>query len=76
MYSGGECAVVRNEEVEVVVPAHLFSHVYGKDGDNLALLKQVSLSIIVLHRGERKRNRGGVWEDKNKRILVILKDAV
>lgn len=49
--SGDECAFIRNAEVEVevVVPAHVFSQVYGEGGCNLALLRQISGATVIVH---------------------------
>ncbi|KAL2905867.1 KH domain-containing protein HEN4, partial [Bienertia sinuspersici] len=47
--SGDEFPVLKNEELEVIIPAHVFGHVYGEGGGNLAILRQISGATIIVH---------------------------
>ncbi|XP_074308543.1 RNA-binding KH domain-containing protein RCF3-like isoform X1 [Silene latifolia] len=40
---------IRNTEVEIVIPATIFGCVYGKDGCNIARVRQITGATIIFH---------------------------
>ncbi|KAK9279289.1 hypothetical protein L1049_012968 [Liquidambar formosana] len=61
-FGSGSNYAVTNTTVEVVLPEHVFSSVYGEDGSNLARVRQISGAKVEL----RDPSRG-----KSERIVVI-----
>ncbi|OMO56302.1 hypothetical protein CCACVL1_26646 [Corchorus capsularis] len=47
--SGKKSAVVKNTTVEIVVPEDVFGSIYGKNGCNLARLKEISGAKVEVH---------------------------
>ncbi|CAK7355270.1 unnamed protein product [Dovyalis caffra] len=47
--SGGKSAFVTNTTVEIIVPENAFGSVYGKNGSNLARLRQISGAKVIVH---------------------------
>ncbi|OMO72969.1 hypothetical protein COLO4_27374 [Corchorus olitorius] len=49
VHSGKKSAVVKNTTVEMVVPEDVFGSIYGKNGCNLARLKEISGAKVEVH---------------------------
>ncbi|XP_041014698.1 KH domain-containing protein HEN4-like isoform X1 [Juglans microcarpa x Juglans regia] len=47
--SGSKSAIVTNTTVEIIVPDNVISSVYGKNGSNLARLRQISGAKVIVH---------------------------
>lgn len=47
--SGSRSAIVTNTTVEIVVPEHVVSSVYGENGGNLTRLRQISGAKVIVH---------------------------
>ncbi|GKV37131.1 hypothetical protein SLEP1_g45192 [Rubroshorea leprosula] len=58
--SGKKSAIVKNTTVEIIVPEDVFGCVYGKDGCNLAHLRQISGAKVEVHNPRPGESEGTV----------------